>query len=54
MMVKMRATSKHLTREVALKKIVHSGKAISNTLNLEEIEVEKVACLIERFGISKK
>ena len=53
-MEKMRATSKHLIREAVQKKIVHSGKVISNTPNLEVIEVGRVACLVEKFGISKK
>jgi hypothetical protein len=53
-MEKMKATSKHLIRKVVQKKIAHSGKAISNTPNLEAIEVERVACLVEKFGISKK
>lgn len=53
-MEKMRATSKHLIREAVQKKIVHSGKAISNTPNLEVIEVGREAYLVEKFGISKK
>jgi len=53
-MEKMKATSKHLIRKVVQKKIAHSGKAISNTPNLEAIEVERVAYLVEKFGISKK
>ena len=54
-MAKMRATSKHLIREAMLAKIIPcSGKAISDTHNLEVIEVERETRLAEKCVINKK
>jgi hypothetical protein len=54
-MAKMRATSKHLIREAMLAKIIPcSGKTISDTHNLEVIEVERETRLAEKCVINKK